>query len=77
MMAKKPRIANKLNAVVAHSDDPELRKLAEKLIKEILTTSSNTEVSAPKQMSNGVPTAKKALEYCNSLAYQEYSGVMN
>lgn len=71
MMAKKSRIVNKLNAVVAHSDDPELRKLAEKLIKEILDTSSNTETIAPKQMSNGVPTAKNALEYCKSLAYRE------
>jgi hypothetical protein len=71
MMSKKPSIVNKLNAVVAHSDDPELRKLAEKLIKEILATSSNTESCAPKEMSNGVPTASKALEYCNSLAYRE------
>ncbi len=71
MMAKKPRIVNKLNAVVAHSDDPELRKLAEKLIKEILAASSNTEAIAPGQMINGVPTAKKAIAYCNSLAHRE------
>lgn len=71
MMAKRPRIVNKLNAVVAHSDDPELRKLAEKLIGEILAASSNTEAMAPKEMKNGVPTAKKATEYCNLLAYRE------
>lgn len=71
MMAKKSRIVNKLNAVVAHSDDPELRKLAEKLIGEIRATSSNTEASAPKEMRIGVPTAKKTLDYCNSLAYRE------
>ncbi|RTL03938.1 MAG: hypothetical protein EKK65_02700 [Lysobacterales bacterium] len=71
MMAKKSRIVNKLNAVVAHSDDPELRMLAEKLINEILAANSNTEAIAPKQLKNSVPTAQKALEYCNSLAYRK------
>lgn len=71
MMAKKPRIVNKLNSVVAHSDDPKLRILAEKLIGEILAASSNTEAMAPKKMVNGVPTANEALQYCNSLAYRD------
>lgn len=71
MHAKKPRILNKLNAVATHSDDQRLRKLAESLISEILSTSTNTEVMAPKDMVNGVPSARKTLEYCKSLAYRD------
>ncbi len=71
MMTKRSRIVNKLNGVVARSDDPELRKLAERLIGEILAAGTNTEGMAPKEMKIGVPTAKKALEYCNPLAYRE------
>ncbi len=69
MRATKPRILNKLNVVFAHSDDPKLRKLAEVLIKEIRAASSNTEAASPKELCNGVPTAKEALEYCESIAY--------
>lgn len=71
MMAKRSRIVNRLNGVVARSDDPDLRKLAERLIGEILAANTNTEAKAPKELKIGVPTAKKALEYCNSIVYRE------
>lgn len=71
MRATKPRILNKLNEVFAHSDDPKLRKFAEVLSKEILAANSNTEAVSPKELCNGVPTAKDALEYCKSIAYRD------
>ena len=70
MLASKSRIVNKLNAVSAHSDDPQLRALAENLIDEIRSASTNTEAMPPKQMKNGVPTAEKAIKYCESKAYK-------
>ena len=73
MMATKRQIVNKLNAVAAHSDDPELRKLVEQLISEILSAGSNTTANAPKNMKIGVPTAQKALRYCQERAYKTLS----
>lgn len=71
MIAPKKRIVNKLNAVAAHSDDPRLQKMAEVLIKEILSAISNTQGMAPVDMKNGVPSAKAAIEYCSSQIHSE------
>nr|AAG34726.1 unknown [Vibrio mimicus] len=64
MCASKVIICNKLNRVHVQAQDLDLRLLISKLIYEIQTTSNNTRVMAPKNMKNGVPSASKAIRYC-------------
>jgi len=71
MYASKERIVNKLNEVAAQSDDQKLRDMANKLIGEILSANSNTKSVAPKDMKNGVPSAKNVINYCKPLAYPD------
>ncbi|MDE1348374.1 hypothetical protein [Vibrio aestuarianus] len=70
MCASKVTICNKLNKVHVRTQDFELRSLISKLINEIQTTSNNTRVMAPKNMKNGVPSASKAISYCESNLFE-------
>jgi len=71
MMAGKDRIVNKLNSAASKSDDPQLREIASSLISEVKAASSNTKVFPPRDLKNGVPSAKKAIMYCESIAFGE------
>jgi hypothetical protein len=69
MKAGKATIINKLNSASIRTEDPKLRDLAKQLIDEVQAASSNTKAFAPKDLTHGVPTAKVAIAYLESVIY--------
>ena len=69
MMASLDRVVNKLNAVLAHSDDPKLRRMAETLIQELRRSTTSPKVAPAREQKIAVPTASVVLQYCRGIAY--------
>ena len=61
-------VVNKFNHVAAHSEDKELRRLCESVVRELKFTSSLAQNTPVKEM-KAVKTASVLLAYCQERAY--------
>lgn len=67
MCGRRAAIHNRLNAIVAHSDDPKLRQLVVDAMRAFDATSTNPQVLSMRDM-RGVPT-QELEAYCRARAY--------
>ncbi len=69
MLASKQTICNKLSKAYAKTDDQLLRDMIPSLLSEIKSTSVNTRVMTPKDCKRGIPSATKAVSYCETVLF--------